>query len=136
MSERYPTTPPLHLKYLRATHCYQPSQSAISATSGQVSFTASLKQGDTVLVHFTHPNGWADATILSTGIRGWIPTNYCQVYNPRAIRSLLHALARLWDYLSLGLNGLGFVEDRQDYVQSLIAGVRRLLVQTSRHQIC
>ena len=66
---------------------------------------------------FAKKNGWADGTILSTGTRGWIPTNYCQVYDPRPIRSLLHALTRMWDYLSLGVNDEALFEDRQDYVQ-------------------
>lgn len=125
--ERQPSTPPINRKYLRASHDYQPEQTTISGSSGGVSITAPLREGDIVLIHLTHENGWADGTILSTGTRGWIPTNYCQIYDPRPIRSLLHALTRMWDYLSLGVNDEALFEDRQDYVQGLVAGVRRLL---------
>lgn len=114
-------------KYLRASHDYQPQQTTISGSAGGISITAPLREGDIVLIHLTHPNGWADGTILSTGTRGWIPTNYCQIYNPRPMRLLLHALIRMWDYLSLGANDDALCEDRQDYVQGLVAGVRRLL---------
>ena len=132
--EVQPPASPLHRKYLRAFHDYQPDQTAITGSAGSVSITAPLKEGDVVLIHLTHSNGWADGTILSTGIRGWVPTNYCQIYDPRPIRSSLHALTRLWDYLSLGANGEGTFEDRQDYVQGLVAGVRRLLV--SDYTLC
>ncbi|KAI4719277.1 ras GEF [Aureobasidium sp. EXF-10727] len=125
--ERQPGAPSLDRKYLRAGHDYQPEHTAISGSSGGISITAPLREGDIVLIHLTHPNGWADGTILSTGTRGWIPTNYCQIYDPRPMRSLLHALTRMWDYLSLGATNEALFEDRQDYVQGLVAGVRRLL---------
>jgi len=118
---------PLDHKYLRASHDYQPQQTTISGSSGGISITAPLREGDILLIHLAHPNGWADATILSTGTRGWIPTNYCQIYDPRPMRLLLHALIRMWDDLSLGANDDALFEDRQDYVQGLVAGVRRLL---------
>ncbi|GAB7352075.1 hypothetical protein MBLNU459_g2579t1 [Dothideomycetes sp. NU459] len=126
-SDRRPSTPPLHRKYLRAVHDYQPEQSTLSASTGGVSVTVPLTQGDVVLVHLTHANGWADGTILQTGARGWIPTNYCEVYDHPFIRSLLHGLTHLWDYLSSGGVGKIMTDERQDYVQGLIAGIRRLL---------
>lgn len=127
--QRESSASPLNRRYLRASHDYQPEQTTISGSSGGISITAPLREGDVILVHLTHPNGWADGTILSTGTRGWIPTNYCQSYDPRPIRSLLHALTRLWDFLSLGATDDAVFEDRQDYVQGLVAGVRRLLEQ-------
>jgi hypothetical protein len=126
-SEPQPEVHPLDHKYLRASHGYQPEQTTISGSSGGISITAPLREGDIVLIHLTHPNGWADGTILSTGTRGWIPTNYCQIYDPRPMRSLLHALTQMWDYLCLGANDDALFDDRQDYVQGLVAGVRRLL---------
>ncbi|KAH0356145.1 ras GEF, partial [Aureobasidium melanogenum] len=125
--EQQHEAPPFDRKYLRASHDYQPEQTAISGSSGGISITAPLREGDIALIHLLHPNGWADGTILSTGTRGWIPTNYCQIYDPQPMRSLLHALTRIWDYLSLGANDETLSEDRQDYVQGLVAGVRRLL---------
>lgn len=127
-SSRPPSTPSLHRKYLRAFHDYRPTQSTLSASTGGVSVTVPLREGNIVLVHLTHANGWADGTILQTGARGWIPTNFCEVYDHPFIRSLLHGLTHLWDYLSSGGGGKVMVDERQDYVQGLIAGVRRLLV--------
>ncbi|KEQ91022.1 hypothetical protein AUEXF2481DRAFT_44584, partial [Aureobasidium subglaciale EXF-2481] len=125
--EQQASAPPLDRKYLRASHDYQPERTTISGSSGGISITAPLREGDIVLIHLTHPNGWADGTILSTGVRGWIPTNYCHIFDPLPMRSLLHALTRMWDYMSLGANDEALFEDRQDCVQGLIAGVRRLL---------
>ncbi|KAI5252551.1 ras GEF [Aureobasidium subglaciale] len=125
--EQQASAPPPDRKYLRARHDYQPERTTISGSSGGISITAPLREGDIVLIHLTHPNGWADGTILSTGVRGWIPTNYCHIFDPLPMRSLLHALTRMWDYMSLGANDEALFEDRQDCVQGLIAGVRRLL---------
>lgn len=40
----------------------------------------------------------------------------------------MHGLTQIWDYLSSEGGGKAMVDARQDYVQALIAGVRRLLV--------
>lgn len=122
------STPPLNRKYLRAFHDYQPTQSTLSGSTGGLSVTVPLAEGDIILVHLTHANGWADGTVLQTGARGWIPTNFCQAFDHPFIRSLMHALTHLWDYLSSEGGGRAMVDERQDYVQGLIAGVRRLLV--------
>lgn len=127
-SRRPVSTPPLNRKYLRAFHEYQPAQSTLSGSTGGVSVTVSLNEGDIILVHLTHANGWADGTVLQTGARGWIPTNFCEAFDHPFVRSLMHALTQLWDYLSSEGRGKAMVDERQDYVQGLIAGVRRLLV--------
>lgn len=129
MASTRPSTPSLNRKYLRACHDYQPAHSTLSSTTGGVSVTVPLTEGDIILVHLTHANGWADGTVLQTGARGWIPTNFCEVYDHPFIRSLMHGLTQLWDYLSSGGVGKVMLDERQDYVQGLIAGVRRLLVR-------
>ncbi|KAL1296833.1 hypothetical protein AAFC00_004456 [Neodothiora populina] len=121
------TTPPLNRKYMRACHDYQPAQTTLSGSTGGVSVTVPLEEGDIILVHLTHANGWADGTVLQTGARGWIPTNFCQIFDHPFIRSLMHGLTQLWDYLSSQGGGMAMIDERQDYVQGLIAGVRRLL---------
>ncbi|KAH0001391.1 hypothetical protein KCU72_g17924, partial [Aureobasidium melanogenum] len=65
--EQQHEVPVLDRKYLRASHDYQPEQTTISGSSGGISITAPLREGDIVLIHLLHPNGWADGTILSTG---------------------------------------------------------------------
>jgi hypothetical protein len=87
-----------------------------------------INQGDVILVHSVHPNGWADGTLLASGARGWLPTNYCEPYDHPTIRTLLKALTNLWDLVRDGENGDLMVFMRQDYVRTLIAGVRFFLV--------
>ncbi|KAK7522050.1 ras guanine-nucleotide exchange protein Cdc25p [Phyllosticta citriasiana] len=112
--------------YLRAFYHFHPS-TTMSSTAEQSSITVAISQGDVVLVHSIHPNGWADGTLLSSGERGWLPTNYCEKYNHPFIASLLFALTHLWDLVSSGEGGNVAAFSKQDYVRSMIAGVRMLL---------
>ncbi|KAK8186243.1 ras guanine nucleotide exchange factor domain-containing protein [Phyllosticta citribraziliensis] len=112
--------------YLRAFYHFHPS-TTMSSTAEQSSITVAISQGDVILVHSIHPNGWADGTLLSSGERGWLPTNYCEKYNHPFIASLLFALTHLWDLVSSGENGNVAAFSKQDYVRSMIAGVRLLL---------
>lgn len=109
--------------YLRAFYPYHPSGNVSPST-----VTLPLDQGDIVLVHSVHTNGWADGTLLDTGARGWLPTNYCEAYDQQPMRPLLKALTDFWDIIRGGcgfpLNDAG----NQDLVRGLIAGVRYLLV--------
>ena len=93
--------------------------------------TLPLNEGDVVLVHSIHTNGWADGVLLVTGARGWLPTNYCESYEPEEMRYLLKALLDFWDLLRSTC-----VSDREifgnwEFLKGLKAGVRYLLV---RHQ--
>ena len=100
----------------------------MSSAGEQSSVTVAINQGDVILVHSIHPNGWADGTLLNSGERGWLPTNYCEKYNHPFIASLLFALTHLWDLVSSGETGNVAAFSKQDYVRSMIAGVRMLLV--------
>jgi hypothetical protein len=89
--------------------------------------TLPLNEGDVVLVHSIHTNGWADGTLLLTGARGWLPTNYCDAYNPEEMRSLLKALLNFWDLMrSTSVTDETF--GSQEFMKGIIAGVRYLLV--------
>lgn len=109
--------------YLRAFHSFHPTCDENSST-----VTLPLNYGDIILVHSVHSSGWADGTLLSSGARGWLPTNYCEAYNSEPARILLKALTKFWD-LAKGSShhGLGALAN-QDYVRGLVAGVRCLLV--------
>jgi len=113
--------------YLRAFYPFHPS-STVSSTSDQDSITVPINQGDVILVHSIHPNGWADGTLLGSGARGWLPTNYCEAYDPASLRNLLNALTHLWDLVRSGDHENLIVFTRQDYVRGMIAGVRYFLV--------
>ena len=109
--------------YLRAFYPFHPPWDENSST-----VTLPLNQGDVILVHSIHINGWADGTLLMSGARGWLPTNYCEVYDVEPIRNLLEALTSFWDLVRGGSNGSLEALTSQDYVRGLVAGVRCLLV--------
>lgn len=114
--------------YLRAFYHFHPS-STVSSSTDESSITVPINQGDVILVHSVHPNGWADGTLLVSGARGWLPTNYCEAYDHEAIRSLLNALTTLWDVVRCsGESADMTILARQDYVRGMIAGVRFFLV--------
>ncbi|KAF2490749.1 ras guanine-nucleotide exchange protein-like protein [Lophium mytilinum] len=115
--------------YLRAFYHFHPT-STVSSSTDESSITVPINQGDVILVHSVHPNGWADGTLLASGARGWLPTNYCEAYDHQSIRSLLSALTHLWDLVRDGESGDLDVFTKQDYVRGMIAGVRFFLEKT------
>lgn len=113
--------------YLRAFYHYVPA-STVSSSTDESSITVAIKQGDVILVHSVHPNGWADGTLLGSGARGWLPTNYCEPYDHPTIRNLLNALTHLWDLVRDGESGNLAAFTKQDYIRGMIAGIRFFLV--------
>lgn len=90
--------------------------------------TLPLNEGDVVLVHSIHTNGWADGTLLASGARGWLPTNYCYAYDPDEMRNLLKALLNFWDLLRSAAVDDDQIFGNQEFMKGIIAGVRYLLV--------
>lgn len=127
MTQQLPAQPVFH-HYLRAFYHYVPSLT-VSSSTDESSITVAIKQGDVILVHSVHPNGWADGTLLGSGARGWLPTNYCEPYDHPTIRNLLNALTHLWDLVRDGESGNLIAFTKQDYVRGMIAGVRFFLVR-------
>lgn len=123
-----PTTPSQALfhNYLRALHDFDPRASAMPGEDASL-VTAKLKAGDLILVHCIHANGWADGTVLNTGERAWLPTNYCEGYDHPYLRNLLNAMTQFWDLLGASEDANLSTFVRQDYIRGLIAGVRYLL---------
>ncbi|ODQ66944.1 ras GEF [Nadsonia fulvescens var. elongata DSM 6958] len=54
----------------------------------------SFQKNDTVILHSLDPSGWGDATILLTGQRGWIPTNYFEIINHDSLNHLMSSILR------------------------------------------
>ncbi|PKX93150.1 guanine nucleotide exchange factor [Aspergillus novofumigatus IBT 16806] len=108
--------------YLRAFYPFHPPGDVSPDT-----ITLPLDQGDIILVHSVHTNGWADGTLLDTGARGWLPTNYCEAYDQLPMRPLLKALTDFWDIIRGGCGSSLRDFGNQDLVRGLIAGVRFLL---------
>ncbi|RWQ97395.1 putative ras guanine-nucleotide exchange protein [Paecilomyces variotii] len=108
--------------YLRAFYPFHPSGSVSPST-----VTLPLDQGDIILVHSVHVNGWADGTLLENGARGWLPTNYCEAYDQLPMRPLLKALTDFWDIIRGGCGSDLKDFGNQDLMRGLVAGVRFLL---------
>jgi hypothetical protein len=113
--------------YLRAFHHFHP-ESTVTSSNNESSITVPIDQGDVILVHSIHPNGWADGTLLRSGARGWLPTNYCEPFDPPELRSLLNSLTNLWDLVRSSEHESLLAFSRHDYVRGMIAGVRLFLV--------
>ncbi|KAF1997545.1 ras guanine-nucleotide exchange protein-like protein [Amniculicola lignicola CBS 123094] len=130
LAQQLPVPPqPVFHNYLRAFYHFHPD-ATVSSSTDQSSITVPINQGDVILVHSVHPNGWADGTLLASGARGWLPTNYCEAYDHATIQSLLNALTHMWDLVRDGENGDLVVFTKQDYVRGMIAGVRHFLERT------
>lgn len=108
--------------YLRAAYPFQPASSPSPTT-----VTLPLSSGDIILIHSVHTNGWADGTLLESGERGWLPTNYCEAYDYTAMRPLLRALTEFWDIMRCSSDANLAVFQNKDYMRGLVAGVRYLL---------
>jgi hypothetical protein len=109
--------------YLRAFYPFRPAGDAHFST-----VTIPLNQGDIILVHALHTNGWADGTILDSGQRGWVPTNYCETYDHLPMYPLLKATTDSWKSIQnacLSCKNFG----SQDLLRGANAGVRFLLVR-------
>lgn len=113
---------PKFQNFLRASYPFQP-QDQFSSTS----VTIPLTSGDIVLVHSIHTNGWADGTLLETGARGWLPTNYCEPYDYATMRPLLKALTEFWDIIRSDNEDVPELHRTHDYMRGMVAGVRFLL---------
>ncbi|SLM40414.1 SH3 domain [Lasallia pustulata] len=125
LSPRGEAPPPVFHNYLRAFYPYHPS-----CDEGASTVTLPLNHGDVVLVHSVHTNGWADGTLLTSGARGWLPTNYCEAYDQEPIRTLLKALTNFCDLVRGSSSGNLEAFTNIDYVHALVAGVRILLEKT------
>jgi len=119
-----PAAPPVFHNFLRAFYPFHPSYALTDST-----VTLPLNEGDIILVHSIHTNGWADGTLLVSGARGWLPTNYCEAYEPEEMRNLLKALLNFWDLLRSTTVNDREIFGNQEFMKGIIAGVRYLLVR-------
>ena len=118
-----PASSPVFHNFLRAFYPFHPDYVTSDST-----VTLPLSEGDVVLVHSIHTNGWADGTLLANGARGWLPTNYCEAYDPDEMRNLLKALLNFWDLMRSTLVNDNEMFGNQEFMKGIIAGVRYLLV--------
>lgn len=126
LEQQMESSQPIFHNFLRAFYPFNPAYSSTDLT-----VTLPLNEGDLVLVHSIHTNGWADGTLLISGARGWLPTNYCEPYDPESMRTLLNALLNFFDLLRSGHTTDSELFGNQEFMRGLIAGVRSLLVSSS-----
>lgn len=119
------SAPPVFYNFLRAFYPFHPSNAMTDS-----SVTLPLEEGDVILVHSIHTNGWADGTLLATGARGWLPTNYCEPFEPEDMQSLLKSLLNFWDLLRSTSVDDSELFRNQEFMKGIIAGVRFLLVSS------
>ncbi|KAG8527911.1 uncharacterized protein KY384_006827 [Bacidia gigantensis] len=112
--------------FLQAVYPYHP----LTEIEDPSSVILPLNAGEVILIHSIHSNGWADGTLLSTGERGWLPTNHCQGYASDPINPLLKALTVFWDLSKNFEAGDHNIINRSDFVRGFLAGVRCLLERT------
>ena len=115
--------------FLRATHQFQPASA--DAFAADTSITVPINPGEIILVHSVHSNGWADGTLLLSGARGWLPTNYCETLTDASLEHILSSLTYLWDLVQGVTCGDFTAFGQEDYVRRMIAGVRHFLVCTN-----
>ncbi|KAI9729883.1 MAG: hypothetical protein M1818_008323 [Claussenomyces sp. TS43310] len=126
LEEHMDVPQPIFHNFLRAFYPFNPSYTISDST-----VTLPLNEGDVILVHSIHTNGWADGTLLRSGARGWLPTNYCEPYDPESMRSLLKGLLNFWDLLRSGHTTDSELFGNQEFMRGLIAGVRHLLERSN-----
>ncbi|KAH0556731.1 hypothetical protein GP486_005479 [Trichoglossum hirsutum] len=112
-----PPLQPVFHKFLRAFYPFNPASGEFSST-----VTLSLKEGEIIMVHSIHTNGWADGTLLASDTRGWLPTNYCEAYDAGQIRNLLRALLNFWDLVRGETQANIEVFYNQEFMKGIIAG--------------
>ena len=122
-SDAPPASPPVFHNFLRAFYPFHPDHVTTDAT-----VTLPLSEGDIVLVHSIHTNGWADGTLLANGARGWLPTNYCEAYDPEEMTALLKALLNFWDLMRSTSVDDSEMFGNQEFMNGIMAGLRYLLV--------
>lgn len=126
--------------FLRALHAFDASSLSSDSQDPEespASICLSFQESEIVLLHTIHPSGWGDATILSIGVRGWIPTNYFTPYTDPKVTPLLSAvLSFVLNPKSQPLNnGEGSSDPAnqtefsfsQSSITNIVAGVRSLL---------
>ncbi|CAK7264672.1 Ras guanine nucleotide exchange factor bud5 [Sporothrix epigloea] len=121
-----PDPTPMFHNFLRAYYAFNPVYSPADST-----VTLPMNEGDVILVHSIHTNGWADGTLLASGARGWLPTNYCDAYEPDEMRTLLNALLNFWDLMRCTTVNDNELFGNQEFMKGIIAGVRHLLERTN-----
>ncbi|KAF5642969.1 Ras guanine-nucleotide exchange protein [Fusarium sp. NRRL 25303] len=73
--------------FVRTRYAFEPP-----AAPSAITHVLSFGPGELAIIHHIEPSGWGEGNILKTGSRGWIPSNYCLLYNPEPMKPLLQTM--------------------------------------------
>ncbi|KAK0111211.1 hypothetical protein ONS95_001585 [Cadophora gregata] len=114
--------------FLRVFYPFHTAQMVTNSTTTRL---LPAMAGELLLLHSISTTGWADATSLGSGVRGWFPTNYSVEYHPDEMKALLQALLDLWDFARTYNSNQQVVRLLSGVNRKIIAGVRSLLLSTN-----
>ncbi|KAK6524226.1 hypothetical protein TWF694_005881 [Orbilia ellipsospora] len=123
-SSKRSSRPSQYPAFMRAFYSFKPFQNTDNTT-----VTIPLNPGDMIMVHNIHENGWADGTTLASGARGWLPTNFCAIYEVDEMQPLLRASIAVFEECRVASTA-AFVTASQTVVADVVNGVRHLLEST------
>ncbi|KAF5962544.1 putative Ras guanine-nucleotide exchange protein [Fusarium bulbicola] len=85
-------------------------------------------EGQLALIHHVEPSGWAECSLLKCGSMGWIPLNYCNVFEPRPMRPLLKAVIKFTGALRLAsdVSVVSYVEGGD--IDAIVHGVSKIMI--------
>lgn len=73
--------------FVRTRYAFEPP-----AAPSAITHVLSFGPGELAIIHHIEPSGWGEGSILKTGRRGWIPSNYCLLYSPEPMKPLLQTM--------------------------------------------
>ncbi|KAF5563887.1 Ras guanine-nucleotide exchange Cdc25p, partial [Fusarium phyllophilum] len=106
--------------FVRTVYHYDPP--ATASLEHQLAFG----RGELGLIHHVEPSGWAECSLLNCGSGGWIPLNYCNVFDPKPMRPLLKAVIKLTAALRLGTE-VPVVSDIEGDIEAIVHGISHIM---------
>ncbi|KAF5545961.1 Ras guanine-nucleotide exchange [Fusarium mexicanum] len=112
--------------FVRTIYPYDPP--APASAEGILGFD----KGELALIHHVEPSGWAECRLLKCGSIGWIPLNYCNVFDPRPMRPLLKAVIKFTGALRLAsdVSVVSYVEGGD--IDAIVHGVSKIMILAYR----
>jgi hypothetical protein len=107
--------------FVRTIHRFDPP--APSSPEHLLAF----ERGELGLIHHVEPSGWANCSLLDSGTVGWMPLNYCNMFDPRPMRPLLKAVIKLTEALRLGPD-VPVASHVEGEVDAIVYGISNIMV--------
>ncbi|KAF5667505.1 Ras guanine-nucleotide exchange protein [Fusarium denticulatum] len=91
-------------------------------------WTLGFDKGELGAICHVEPSGWAECSLLKCGSVGWMPLNYCNVFDPRPMKPLLKAVIKFTQALrsAPGVPVVSHVEEGD--IDAIVQGVSNIMV--------